>query len=112
MQAMLVALQGTGKRAWDLIAYLDANRRELPRVFDHWTTGTLDRLREELADIDLAPRAAAWEAARAAAWAAASAAASAAAWAALRPTVEALQASAVELLGAMCDVGRVAQSTP
>ncbi|MGZ4516405.1 MAG: hypothetical protein ACXVXN_00560 [Mycobacteriaceae bacterium] len=49
--------------------------------------------------------AAAWAAARAAAWAAAGAAAWAAAWAAaraaLKPTVETLQASALELLDAM-----------
>ena len=58
-----------------------------------------------------AARAAAWAAAWDAAWDAARDAAWAAAWAAardaLRPTVEALQASAVGLLGAMCDVGRV-----
>lgn len=48
-----------------------------------------------------AARAAAWDAARDAAWAAARAAAGDAAWAALRPTVERLQASAMQLLDRM-----------
>jgi hypothetical protein len=68
-----------------------------------------------------AARAAAWDAASAAAWEAAwdaaSAAARAAASAALLPTVAALQESAVELVRAMCAVGRVevvvtAEGTP
>ena len=45
---------------------------------------------------------AAWAAAGDAAWAAAGAAARVAAWAALKPTVEAMQASAVDLLKRMC----------
>ncbi|HEX6925448.1 MAG TPA: hypothetical protein VF167_08455 [Longimicrobiaceae bacterium] len=49
--------------------------------------------------------AAGWDAARAAAWAAARAAARDAARGALRPTVEALQASALELLDSMIEVG-------
>lgn len=56
-----------------------------------------------------AARDAAWDAARDAAWAAALDAAGAGAWDAsskLRPTVEELQASAMELLDKMCAVGR------
>jgi hypothetical protein len=52
--------------------------------------------------------AAAWDAAGAAAWDAAGAAARAAARDALRPTVEALQETAFDLLDRMCAVGRVA----
>lgn len=61
MQNMLHQFSGQGKRYWDLVGFLDRNRRELPRVFDHWSGGTLDQLREELSDIDLAPGLIAWE---------------------------------------------------
>lgn len=61
MQAMLHQISKQGKRHWDLVKYLDKNRDQLPRVFDHWTLGTMDELRQEIADVDLAPGLAEWE---------------------------------------------------
>lgn len=61
MQAMLVAIQGTGRRWWDVVDYLETHRRDLPRVFDHWVAGTMEELRAELADVDLAEGLTAWE---------------------------------------------------
>jgi site-specific recombinase XerC len=61
MQGMLHQFSKQGKRHWDLVAYLERHRKELPRVYDHWVAGTIDDLREQLADIDLAPGLAEWE---------------------------------------------------
>jgi site-specific recombinase XerC len=61
MELMVSVLGRRGSRDWDLVNALfekDARgkrRLALARLYDHWRTGTLDTLRAELADVDLAP---------------------------------------------------------
>jgi hypothetical protein len=114
--------------AWLRLAGLTKHAEALEgcaRIVDAVTAGLAQPRLEEARQASAAAWDAAWDAARAAAsaaareaaWDAASAAARAAASAALLPTVAALQESAVELVRAMCAVGRVevvvtAEGTP
>lgn len=99
--------------AWLRLAGLTADAQALEscaRIVDAVTARAAQPALDAARSRAAAARAAAWDAAWAAAGAAARDAARDAAWAAagdaLRPTVEALQASAVELVRAMCAVGR------
>lgn len=68
MELMLRTLTRRGSRDWDVVDALTERdparphrrRLTLDRLYDHWTRGTLDRLRAELNDVDLAPAIDAW----------------------------------------------------
>jgi site-specific recombinase XerC len=61
METFLRALSHRGTRDWDILEAIIARRVELPDAFDHWRAHTLDELRKELNDVDLAPLLAEWE---------------------------------------------------
>ena len=64
MGAMVISLGPAGQRKMDVLDWLFAPGRPqdaLPRLYDHWLAGTLDQLRAELGDRDLAPGIAAWD---------------------------------------------------
>lgn len=64
MGAMLVALGPAGQRRFELLDWLlrpKRGRDDLARLYDHFLAGTLDQLRAEMADRDLAPGIAAWD---------------------------------------------------
>jgi len=60
MAAMWQLLGASGRRQWDLIDAVIEKRCTVARLYDAYVTGTLDALRAELADIDLAPHVEAW----------------------------------------------------
>lgn len=68
MELMLRTLTRRGSRDWDLVRPLlekdprkpHRRRLALARLYDHWRAGTLDTLRAELADVDLAASVPAW----------------------------------------------------
>jgi len=63
MEKMLRELGRQGERAWDLLGAVTDRRLSLGRLYDAWREGRagLDRLRLELADVDLAEHVGAWD---------------------------------------------------
>ena len=62
MAAMWTILGAQGKRQWDLIDAVLERRLKLSRLYDHYIGGTLEQLRKELDDVDLAPEVEKWRA--------------------------------------------------
>lgn len=62
MAAMWTVLGAQGKRQWDLIDAVLERRLKLARLYDHYIGGTLEQLRKELDDVDLAPGVEKWRA--------------------------------------------------
>lgn len=61
MQTMLTGLSRRGTHTWDLIDAVVEKRLAIGDLFDHHAANTLEPLRAQLADVDLAPFVDAWE---------------------------------------------------
>lgn len=60
MGRMIDELGPRGKRAWDFLTPLVTKSLTVPQLFDAYSRGQLDQLRERMTDVDLEPQVERW----------------------------------------------------